>query len=282
MSTIERYVGVHNALGAKIAERAGFEGIWLSGLEISASQCVPDADLITLTQQLEILRPVIRATSLPILVDCDAGYGNSTNARLAARYHYEAGAAGVCIEDKPFPKMNSFVNRRQSILDPRDFAAKISAARDAVDEPAFQVVARTEALVVGESVESALTRAEIYRKAGADAILVHDRSKSDESIRDFAQRWAYDTPLIAVPTTYYSTTASQLRSYGYARVIYANHGLRAAIRAVESVFGRIIRDGGTHAVEPDIAGIEDIFDLQELDELHRLEERAKRKVRELR
>lgn len=283
MTQISRYVGVHNALGSKLAERAGFDGVWLSGFEMSASYCVPDADLLTLSQQLEIAKSVVRAAGIPVLVDCDSGYGHPTNTRYATREFVDIGVAGICIEDKPFPKMNSFDSRRQNLSDPKDMAAKIFTAKsEAVDKAGFEVVARTEALIVGGTVQDALSRASLYRRAGADAILIHDNVASSSRVSEFAARWEYDdTPLIAVPTTYYEATGTQLQADGFARVIYANHGLRSIVADLQRTYETILADDSTMLLEDRISSVGAVFDLQAVDRMHTQEAQIDQSVQDL-
>src|SRR6185436_18581534 len=99
-----RLIGAHNALGARMAERAKFDGVWSSSFEISASYAVPDASIITQSEHLAVARSMCSAVEVPVIVDCDTGYGDGFQFAHAVRRFEEAGVAGVCIEDKTFPK----------------------------------------------------------------------------------------------------------------------------------------------------------------------------------
>ena len=140
----------HNGLSAKIVEEAGFEGIWGSGLTISAALGVRDNNEASWTQVLEVLEFISDATSVPLLFDGDTGYGNFNNMRRVVQKLEQRGIAGVCIEDKLFPKTNSFISGdRQPLADIDEFAGKIRAGKDTQGDPDFCIVARVEALITG-------------------------------------------------------------------------------------------------------------------------------------
>src|SRR5262245_27760552 len=161
----------HSGLSAKIVEEAGFPGIWASGLSISASLGLRDSNEASWTQVLEVLEFMAESTALPILVDGDTGYGNFNNVRRLVRKLCERGVAGVCIEDKLFPKTNSFIGERQPLADIEEFCGRIKAGKDSQSDDDFVIVARTEALISGHGLDEALLRAAAYHAAGADAIL---------------------------------------------------------------------------------------------------------------
>src|SRR3954454_5587349 len=140
----------HNGLSAKIVEEAGFQGIWASGLSISASLGVRDNNEASWTQFLEVLEFMADATSLPILLDGDTGYGNFNSMRRLVRKLEQRGVAGVCIEDKLFPKTNSFIRgKAQPLAEIEEFCGKISAGKDAQLDDDFVIVARVEAFISG-------------------------------------------------------------------------------------------------------------------------------------
>src|SRR6476620_7380111 len=165
--------GAHDALSAKLAEEAGFDAIWASGFGISAVQAVPDANILTLTETLDAVRRIVDAVGIPVIADCDNGYGNAINVMRTAAEFERAGAAGICIEDNEFPKRCSFyAGVRRDLVAPEEHARKIEAATAARRRPNFSVIARTEALIAGLGMEEALRRATAYADAGADAVLV--------------------------------------------------------------------------------------------------------------
>src|SRR5713226_8957863 len=101
---IIRTVGAHDALSAKMIERAGFDAIWASGFGISASlKCIPDGSFLTMTEQLEVTKNIVEAVSIPVIADCDTGFGNALNVMRTVQEYEKAGIAGICIEDNVFP-----------------------------------------------------------------------------------------------------------------------------------------------------------------------------------
>src|SRR5437870_4403047 len=121
--------GAHDALSAKLAEEAGFDAIWASGFGISAVQAVPDANILTLTETLEAVRRIVDAVGIPVIADCDNGYGNAINVMRTAGEFERAGAAGICIEDNEFPKRCSFyAGVRRDLVPVEEHARKIEAA----------------------------------------------------------------------------------------------------------------------------------------------------------
>ncbi len=259
---IARLIGGHNALGAKMAERAGFDGIWSGSFEISASHGVPDASILGQSDHLAVAREMAACVNLPVLVDCDTGYGEATQFAHAVRQFEAAGVAGVCIEDKQFPKLNSFIPGRQALTPVEDFLDKLDAGRRAQRTGDFVLIARTEALIAGCGREEALLRARAYADAGADAVLIHSKSASVDELASVARAWDRPTPLVAVPTTYYTVTASELASLGFKIAIYANHGLRSALRAMELVYDHILRTGSTADIEDRLMPMKTVFELQ--------------------
>lgn len=256
-----RLVGVHNAVGAVLAQDLGFDGVWLSGLEVSASAALPDTEIVTLTETLHICRQISRACpNLPLWVDADTGYGDPFNFSFAATELVRAGVWGVCIEDKMFPKRNSFSNGAQTLADPQDVSDKIKAAKSSVECP--QLIARTEALIAGAGVEEALERANRYAEAGADLILIHDKTPSGDDVFAFAQRWHRPELLVAVPTTYYTRDFSELTNSGINTVIYANYSLRSSVQAMRTSMSVIAQEGSTESLEGNISSVNDIFSLQ--------------------
>jgi phosphoenolpyruvate phosphomutase len=264
----------HNGLSGRIVEEAGFEGIWASGLTMSASQGVRDSNEASWTQVLEGIEFMADATHIPILVDGDTGHGNFNNVRRFVSKLEQRGAAGVCLEDKQFPKTNSFVKgEEQALADVNEFSGRIKAAKDALRNDQFVIVARTEALVVGGGQAEALTRAEAYWRAGADAILIHSAKSDATEVFEFKRRWGSILPVMSVPTKYHTTPTEEFRANGFSVVIWANHLLRAAITAMQATAARLFADQCLTAVEPAVATIQEVFRLQHLDELLRAEER---------
>jgi phosphoenolpyruvate phosphomutase len=262
----------HSGISAKIAEEAGFGGLWASGLSISASLGLRDSNEASWTQVLDVLEYMSDATTLPILVDGDTGYGNFNNVRRLVKKLCERQIAGVCIEDKLFPKTNSFIGEAQPLADIEEFCGRIKAGKDSQLDDNFTLVARVEALISGRGMEEALRRAEAYHAAGADAVLIHSKQNTAAEIFEFMERWGNRAPVVIVPTMYYATPTELFRQAGISTVIWANHLMRASIAAMRETARRIHDDQSLVAVEGRVASVKDIFRLvgnQELEEAER-------------
>ena len=257
-------MSAHNPLSARLAEEAGFDGIWASGFELSAAYGVPDASLLSFTQHLDMTRAIIEQTTIPMIADIDTGYGNAINVLHVVRAYAEAGSAAVVMEDKLFPKDTSLLaGGRQELVRIEEFQGKIEAAREASKTHDLIVIARTEALIADLGLDEALRRGMAYAEAGADLLLVHSKRKTPDEIVAFTERWNGRIPLTIVPTAYPDLTEAKVRALGKIRIIiYANHAIRAAVGAMREVFAQIKRDGGIHNVDKQIASVEDIFTLQ--------------------
>ncbi len=264
---------VHNGLSAKIAEEAGFEGLWGSGLSISASMGVRDNNEMSWTQVLELLEFVTDAVKIPLLLDGDTGYGNFNNMRRLVQKLEARDVAGVCIEDKLFPKTNSFLGENQPLADMDEFCGKIKAGKDAQSDDAFSIVARVEALIAGWGLAEALKRAEAYRRAGADAILIHSKHSKPDEILAFKKEWGDRSPVVIVPTKYYSTPTQVFRDAGIDVVIWANHLMRSSLTAMQETAKQIKREESLIDVEGRIVGVNEVFRLQGAGELEEAERR---------
>lgn len=166
--------------------------------------------------------------------------------------------------------MNSFVGDRHPLADIDEFSGRLRAVKDTVADD-LVLVARTEALIAGHGMEEALSRAHAYAAAGADAILIHSRSSVVDEVISFTHAWQNRLPVVIVPTKYYRTPASVYRKARVSTVIWANHCMRAAIAAMRQVCHGIMTEESTASIEPNIATLEDVFQLFKYDELARAE-----------
>ncbi len=258
----------HNGLSARVAEEAGFEGIWASGLSISAALGVRDSNEASWTQVLEVLEFMADASSIPILVDGDTGYGNFNTMRRVVRKFELRQLAGICIEDKVFPKTNSFIKgTSQPLADIDEFCGKIKAGKDAQNDDDFVIVARVEAFIAGWGLEEALRRGEAYRKAGADAILIHSALHNPSEILSFKREWGDRLPVVIVPTKYYTTPTDVFRDNGFAAIIWANHLMRAALAAMQQTAVQIFQEQSLLNVEERVASVSEVFRIQGEPEL---------------
>lgn len=265
---LEFLMEAHDGLSAKIVEEAGFKGIWASGLCISAALGVRENNEASWTQVLEMVEFMSDATTLPIMLDADTGYGNFNNVRRLVKKLEQRGVAAMCIEDRLFPKTNSFVNGNpQPLADIHEFCGKIKAAKDTQQDPDFCVIASTESLIVGRSVEEAVRRADAYYNSGADGILIHSKISTPAEVLAFLKGWKNECPVIIVPTTYYDTPKWVFSGAGVSMVIWANHLLRSSITAMQKTAANIFEKQTVKCVESCIASIKEVFRLQNMDEL---------------
>lgn len=268
-SGLAHVMAAHSPLSARLAEEAGFDGLWASGFELSALYGLPDVSLISMTQHLDMVRAMAEQSALPIIADIDTGFGNAINVIHAIKQYERAGAAAVVVEDKTFPKVTSLVaGGRQELLRIEEFQGKVRAAIATRSDPDFLVIARTEALIAGLGEEEALKRAAAYEDAGADMILVHSKQKTPDEVESFVRAWNGKVPIVIVPTAYPEMNEERIKALGkIAIVIYGNHALRASVTAMQDVFARIIADRGIHNVNKDIVPVEEIFRLQNMDQV---------------
>jgi phosphoenolpyruvate phosphomutase len=268
-------MSAHNPLSARLAEAAGFDGIWASGFELSAAYGVPDASLLSFTQHLDMTRAIIDQVAIPLIADLDTGYGNAINVGHVVGAYARAGSAAVVIEDKTFPKDTSLLaGGRQELVRIAEFQGKIGAARAAASAHDLIVIARTEALIADLGIDEALKRGAAYAEAGADLLLIHSKKKTPDEIVAFTEAWPGTTPPVIVPTAYPDLTEARVRALGkIAVVIYGNHAVRAVVTGMRDVFAAIRRDGGIHQVDKRIVSVEEIFDLQRVSAMKANEKR---------
>ncbi len=272
--SLEFIMEAHNGLSAKIVEEAGFKGIWGSGLSISASLGVRDNNEASWTQVLDVIEYMSDATSIPILLDGDTGYGNFNNMRRLVKKLEQRDVAGVCIEDKIFPKTNSFLRGdKQPLAEIEEFSGKIKAGKDSQTDDDFLIVARVEAFIAGWGLKEALLRAEAYRQAGADAILIHSKLSNSSEVFSFIKEWGNRSPVVLVPTKYYTTPTDDFRKNNVSLVIWANHLIRGAVKKMQEIAKQIHTEENLLAVEDAVVPVKEIFRLQDDQEIAEAEKR---------
>jgi len=254
-------MAAHNPLAAKLAANAGFDAIWGSGFELSASFAVPDANILSMNTHLDMMRAIGAVQDAPVIADLDTGFGNAVNVAYVVPQYAAAGVAAVVVEDKTFPKDSSLrAGGRQELVPIEEFQGKIAAAKAT---GSVLVIARTEALIAGAGQDEALRRGAAYAEAGADAVLVHSKQKTPDEIVAFCKAWPGHVPLVLVPTAYPQLSFADIAALGkVGLVICGNHAIRAAVAAMQNVFRRILAEGGIAGVEKDIASVADVFALQ--------------------
>jgi len=265
---LEFLMEAHNGLSARIVEEAGFRGIWAGGLCMSAQYGVRDSNEASWTQVLEMLEFMADASTVPILLDGDTGYGNFNNVRRLVHKLEQRGVAAVCIEDKLYPKTNSFIDgNKQELADVEEFCSRIKAGKDAQADDDFCIITRVEAFIAGLGLGEAMKRAEAYHAAGSDGILIHSALANPSEVLAFKKEWADRSPVVIVPTKYYSTPTDVFRQAGFSIAIWANHLLRAAIPAMQQCAAAVYREQSLKSVEDGIATVKEIFRLQGASEL---------------
>ncbi|MFC0259550.1 phosphonopyruvate hydrolase [Achromobacter marplatensis] len=268
-------MSAHNPMSARLAADAGFDAIWGSGFELSASYALPDASILSASQHLDMMRAIAATVEVPVIADIDTGFGNAVNVSYMLPQYEAAGVSAVVMEDKTFPKDTSLrTDGRQQLVRVEEFQGKVEAACAARRDPDFCVIARTEALIAGLGQEEALVRAQAYESAGADAILIHSKQTTPDEIVRFAQAWTGRVPLVLVPTAYPQLRESDIQALGkVGLVIYGNHAIRAAVGAMRDVFARIRQDGGIHGVDAGLPTVKEIIALQGDAHMRELERR---------
>jgi 2-methylisocitrate lyase-like PEP mutase family enzyme len=247
--------GAFDGLSARLVEQAGFPAVYASGGAMARSTGVPDIGLISPDEIVARLAAMVEVVGIPLIADADTGYGNALNAQRAARAFERAGVAAFHLEDQTFPKKCGHYDDK--VLVPvAEMVQKLRAVRDALQDPDFIVVARTDAIAV-EGYSAAIDRAGRYIEAGADVIFV-EAPTSEAEIADIAQRlpgWKLinmfqggKTPLLPI---------ARLQELGYHCVIIPSDTQRAAIKAMQRVLATIARDGSSAAMSADMVSFKD-------------------------
>jgi len=290
---IVRVLEAHNGLSGIIANNACIEGqsnqvpvqrefdaIWESSLTDSASKGHPDIEVVSFDSRLQSINEILAVTHKPMIVDGDTG-GDANNFEYMVTKLERAGVSAVIIEDKVFPKRNSLEPGVQQILqEPEIFSQKIQRGKSAQISTDFMIIARLESLIAGKSVDDALFRAQIYLEAGADGVMIHSKEKDPAQIMEFAKHYQKMTqkinckkPMVCVPTTYNTLTEDELRAAGFSIVIYANHLLRSANKAMEETARTILLNQRSFEADPICSPVREIFktvgflDVKEKDKL---------------
>ena len=247
--------GAFDGLSARLVEQAGFPAIYASGGAIARSAGVPDLGLLSMSTIAERLASMVDVVAAPIIADADTGYGNALNAQAAARAFERAGVAAFHLEDQTFPKKCGHYDDK-SLVPAAEMVQKLKAVRDALHDPDFILVARTDAIAV-EGFAAAIDRASAYIEAGADMIFVEAPTSEDE-IAEVAKRlpgWKLinmfeggKTPLLPVP---------RLEALGYHVVIIPSDTQRAGIKAMQRVLAAIARDGSAASMRGDMASFKE-------------------------
>ena len=264
----------HNSLTGLIIENLNiiknkknieFDGMWSSSLTDSATKGKPDNSSVDFSSRLTTLNEMMDVTSKPLMFDADNG-GQIVHLPFLIRSLERTGASAVVIEDKIGLKKNSlFKNQTGSKQDnPNIFAKKIKKICQSRQSRDFMVIARIESFILGKGLNDALKRADIYSKAGADAILIHSKEKTPNEIFSFARKFKkskFFIPLVSVPSTYSKVYEKDLIQNGFKIVIYANQLLRAAYPAMQIAAETILKNSRAHEIDKKIIPIKEIINL---------------------
>ena len=228
---MEKYLECHSGLSALLVEKSDYAGLWVSSLTHAAIHGLPDNELVPLKERVDLVEEIRRITTKPILVDIDTG-GDIRHLPRYIQWFEKAGAAGVVIEDKKYPKENSLLDNGKHQMEDIDiFCGKIRIAKMA--SKGMMIIARLESLIAQRSIYDALIRAEAYVSCGADAILIHSKEKIEaREVMEFAAKFQEkfpDIPLVAIPTTYVLP-----EKHPFSIVIEANQMLRASLKAMQN------------------------------------------------
>ena len=279
---ILRVAGAFDAMSAKLVEINNFDAIWAGSFAISATHALPDASILTMTEFLSVASTMTDACSIPVIADCDTGFGGPSNVSHMVKKYESAGISAVSIEDKVFPKQNSLLeNGNQKLLSEKDFVAKIIAAKNAKVNENFMIIARVEALIAGFGIDEATKRADAYEKAGADAILIHSKNDTPDEIFEFCDTWNGDIPIIAIPTSYPNVTLDELYKHKIKMVIYANQSIRAAHWAMAEHLDKLSSAKSLADIDTKMTTMEDIFHLQEMYEIKKQEKDIEKNLKDL-
>jgi len=274
--------GAFDAMSAKLVEISGFDAIWAGSFAISATHALPDASIMTMTEFLNVSASMVETCKIPIIADCDTGFGGPSNVRHMIKKYENAGIAGISIEDKIFPKQNSLLeNGKQELISEKEFVAKIIAARESKQNQDFMIIARTEALIAGMGTNEALKRAYAYEKAGASAILIHSKKNNPSEIFEFSDMWKGSIPLVVVPTSYPSVSIDELISHEIKMVIYANQSLRIAHASMLRILKKINESKKLTDVDEEMSSMEEIFHLQKISNINEEEKNVEKELKKL-
>jgi 2-methylisocitrate lyase-like PEP mutase family enzyme len=263
--------GVADPLFARLVAKHGFEAVYMTGAGTSATRLgMPDIGLLTMTEMVDNAARIVAACDLPVIADCDNGYGGPLNVRRAVQEYERAGVAAIHLEDQVLPKRCGHLAGKQ-LIPASEMVAKLHAATDARRDSDFVLIARTDALAV-EGLEPALERAARYGEAGADLLFVEAPG---------AGHIAAIPGRLARPAVYNMATSgktpflnrAEVSRLGYRLILYPNWLLLAAIRAVDSVLATLKQEESVAGIAPDLPDFRQFFDLLGMQDVRALEER---------
>ena len=264
--------GVYDAIGAKIAEKVGFEAMFQTGYGTSATLFgMPDYGFIGATETLDNARRICRAVSVPVIVDSDTGYGNALSVWKLVRELESAGASGIFLEDQRWPKRCGHMQGKEVIAQ-EEYTEKLGAAIDARQSKNFIIVARTDARAT-EGLDAAIERGLQNKKTGADAIFI-EAPKSLEEMRQIGK--AINAPLVANMIEGGATpisSADTLHEMGFKIILYPLSVLFANTFATMNILQELKKTGDTTKFKQKVVNFDQFNDLVELPKFQKLEKK---------
>jgi 2-methylisocitrate lyase-like PEP mutase family enzyme len=273
--------GIFDALTAVVAERAGFECLYLTGAGLANTQlAVPDVGLTSLDTLVTQSVRIVGATGTPLIVDIDAGFGGPTSVMHVVRTLESVGVSAVQLEDQTMPKRCGHFARK-SVVSTAEMQRKIDAATHARSDPGLVIIARTDALAV-EGFDASIARARAYAAAGADVLFV-EAPTDLEQVRRIPELLP-DQPLLINVVEGGKTpvlSAAEFGQLGYRLILHANVLMRAMVRAAEQTLTGLRESGHTQQLAVPFISWEERQRLVRLDDFDRLEDEFTRKWPEL-
>ena len=271
--------GVYDAIGAKIAEKAGFNAMFQTGYGTSATLFgMPDYGFISSAETVDNARRICRAVSVPVIVDADTGYGNALSVWKLVKELESAGASGIFLEDQRWPKRCGHMQGKE-VVSQEEYAEKLGAAIDARSSKNFIIVARTDARAT-EGLDAAIERSLYNKKLGADVIFV-EAPKSIQEMKKIGK--AIKSPLVANMIEGGATpliSASALNKMGFKIILYPLSVLFANTFATINILKELKKTGTTKKLSSKLVSFDQFNDLVELRKFRKLEKRYKLSKRE--
>ena len=271
--------GVYDAIGAKIAEKAGFNAMFQTGYGTSATLFgMPDYGFISSAETVDNARRICRAVSVPVIVDADTGYGNALSVWKLVQELESAGASGIFLEDQRWPKRCGHMQGKE-VVSQEEYAEKLGAAIDARSNKNFIIVARTDARAT-EGLDAAIERGLYNKKLGADAIFV-EAPKSIQEMKKIGK--AIKAPLVANMIEGGATpliSASALNKMGFKIILYPLSVLFANTFATINILKELKKTGTTKKLSSKLVSFDQFNDLVELRKFRKLEKRYRLSKRE--